>query len=494
MEEKMKKIVAGLLLVVLCAAVVFACCACTFDDSIIIEFDNTMGQKLQAVIEASLVKFNKIYPDIKVTFKPRTFQYPQLYTNISGELNQNDGPSMAYCYPDHVAGYLVKRRGNMVIAMDDYINSAEKVPVGKFGNTEEQPIGLDKTVFYEQFYNENYKAFGDDSPMYMLPFAKSSEVIYYDKTFFTKYNLELPTHWWCDETCEPDCATSMEKVCARIREIDSNCIPLGYDSEANLFITLCEQYQTLPGNEDKELYTSVDGQHYKFDNEITRGFMERLNQWYANKYFTTSALYGNYTSGLFTSADATRCYMCIGSTGGASYQSPKSDKFTVDVAQIPYIKGGELRVIAQGPSLVMLRNKNNSTADHQLATWLFLKFIATDPETQSQFSMVSGYAPVIKSLKESDPVYQLYLQGATEGTNNDERIMALATNACLNQTDAYYVSAAFNGSTEARAQIETLVANILPMTVTSSKTIAQQIEETFAHQVSVCESYGASGK
>ena len=63
--------------------------------------------------------------------------------------------------------------------------------------------------------------------MYTLPMSKSTEALYYNKTFFEKNGLSVPTTW--DE---------MEAVCARIKEIDPACVPLGYDSEANWFITM----------------------------------------------------------------------------------------------------------------------------------------------------------------------------------------------------------------------------------------------------------------
>lgn len=486
----MKKVLAMVLLVALVATAAVAIVACDYEENIVIEFYSTMGQKLQAVIETYIKEFNKIYPDITIKHVVQTSKYPQLYTNINTELTSGKGPSVAYCYPDHVAAYLKK---NAVVSLDSYINSTEMVEEGRFGNTSAQPIGLGdvKNDFVETFYNENYQAFGEDSPMYTLPFAKSSEVIYYDKDFFTANNIPLPTHWWCDETCDADCNTSMEKVCQRIRELDSNSIPLGYDSEANLFITLCEQFQTLPENAGKTLYTSVDGQHYRFDNDVTKGFVTKLNDWYAKKYFTTSTLYGNFTSGLFTSTEATRCYMCIGSTGGASYQSPKSDRFTVGIAKIPYIKGGEMRVISQGPSVVMLKNKNNATEEHQLASWLWIKFLTTNLQLQAQFSMVSGYTPVLKTV-EDDPVYSEYLNSTETGTNNEERILALATKTCLSQQDAYYTSPAFNGSSEARVQIETLVAACLAVKEENGKTIAQQLNEKFAQAVNICETYAPS--
>ena len=62
--------------------------------------------------------------------------------------------------------------------------------------------------------------------------------------------------------------------------------------------------------------------------------------------------------------------MGIGSTGGATYNIPATDKFKVGVAPIPQMNPSKPKVISQGPNLCMLFNKNNMTSDQQLAAWL----------------------------------------------------------------------------------------------------------------------------
>jgi multiple sugar transport system substrate-binding protein len=90
--------------------------------------------------------------------------------------------------------------------------------------------------------------------MYTLPLSKSTEVLYYDATFFAANGLTVPTTW--DE---------MEATCAALKALDPNCIPLGYDSESNWFITMCEQlnsdYTTAKGDDPED--------HFLFNNEAT---------------------------------------------------------------------------------------------------------------------------------------------------------------------------------------------------------------------------------
>ena len=144
----------------------------------------------------------------------------------------------------------------------------------------------------------------------------------------------------------------LKKACAKIKEIDPKSIPLGYDSEGNWFITMTEQY----GSD----YTSATEPHYLFDNDTNKAFVKKFNEWYQKGYVTTAGLYGAYTSGLFTSTDETRCYMCIGSSAGATYQRPAKGEdgsypFEVGIATIPQVNAENPKVISQGPSLVILK-------------------------------------------------------------------------------------------------------------------------------------------
>ena len=87
-----------------------------------------------------------------------------------------------------------------------------------------------KADFIQGYYNEG-RQFGDGL-MYTMPLSKSTEVLYYNKTFFDANEIPVPDHWF--STSETD-TTSLEAVCQKILTVDPDSIPLGYDSEANLF-------------------------------------------------------------------------------------------------------------------------------------------------------------------------------------------------------------------------------------------------------------------
>ena len=84
-----------------------------------------------------------------------------------------------------------------------------------------------------------------------------------------------------------------------------------------------------------------------------------------------------------------------------------------------------------------------------------MKFLTTNTEFQSAFSMASGYAPVIKSVTENKG-YVAWLADA----NGGDHIAALSTKVCLQQESAYYASPAFQGSSEARQQVGLLMQKV----------------------------------
>src|SRR5699024_3957244 len=91
-----------------------------------------------------------------------------------------------------------------------------------------------------------------------------------------------------------------------------------------------------------------------------------------------------------------------------------------------------------------------------VASWLFIKYLTTTVEFQAEFSMASGYVPVIKSVAENE-IYADFLANADGG----DYISALSAKVCLEQEEAYYTSPAFNGSSTARDQVGALLSKCL---------------------------------
>ena len=435
----MKKILVSLLLLSVMLLNVFALVSCNDDNGpienvksdglydgskVTITFWHTMGIDNKAVLDSAIARFNEIYPNITVEHKSLG-SYDEVYNQISSKLKTGDYPNLAYCYPDHVASYNKARK---VVVLDELIKNTTVIPSSGeiMGFTQAQ---LDD--FIEGYYNEG-KEYGDGK-MYSLPFMKSTEVLYYNKTLFDEKGWSAPKTW-----------EDVEFYVNELKKEFPNSNPLGYDSLENLFITLAAQYESE--------YTSATGDHYIFNNDTNKAFVKKFAEWYQKGLLiSTDPTKSGYTSDSFVLAngDDGKVFMAIGSSAGARYQRPdKVDgkyPFEVGIVPVPQVNPENPKVISQGPSICILKKDN---IQETYASWLFVKFLTTDARFQAQYSQNSGYIPVIKSVANTEQ-YKNYLAKADGG----DFITSLVAKVALEQEAAYFTSPAFAGSAKARTQV-----------------------------------------
>ena len=461
----MKKIIISILLVLTLCLNIVALSSCGGNSSsaadfeipeegfdtetpVTITFYHTMGASLRKVLDDYIEEFKKLYPNITVQHE-QAGSYDDVRDKIKTEITVGNQPNIAYCYPDHVALYNLAKAP---VTLDNLIADE------KLGLTDEQIAD-----FIEGYYNEG-KAFGDGK-MYTMPLSKSTEVLYYNKTFFEKHNLKVPTTW-----------EEMEEVCKKIKELEPKSTPLGYDSESNWFITMCEQYGSP--------YTSATGDHFLFDNQKNHDFVKKFRDWYQKGYVTTEQISGGYTSSLFTKAEGEegKSYMTIGSSAGASYQRPQKGSdgkypFEVGIAGVPQVDPSNPKVISQGPSLCIF---NKSNPQEVIASWLFVKFLTTNVNFQAEFSQTSGYMPVIKSVQKNENYKNYFLDKADGGDN----VTALSVKVGFENEKAYYTSPAFNGSSVARDEVGKLMQECF---VAKTDNVDNTIKKAFEDAVATCE-------
>ena len=448
-------------------------------EKVTIIFYHAMGSDLSDILDKYIAEFNKLYPNITIVHQSIGNHY-DVRDQTKIELLVGGGPNIAYCHQEHIPTF----NTDYVTALDDLI--ASQIEIARADGTKEI-IGLtqaQKDAFIAGFYNEG-RAFGDGL-MYTMPFSKSTEVMYYNKTFFDANNIKAPTHWWCNESCSEDCDTSLEYVLAKIKKIDPNSTPLGLDSESNWFVTMCQQLGAP--------YASFSDEKFSFDTAEHQSFVRHLKNWYDNGWITAQKVDGSKVSGLFVNKNS---YMCIASSADATKQRPSvledgSYPFQVGIAQIPQMDPSNPKVISQGTNLCVLQKDNPQEV---VASWLFVKYLATNPEFQAEFAMASGCISATKSAYDETlatydadgqptnavATYIEYLKLADGGAN----ITALSQKVALNQYDAYFVRPEFFGSTSICNQIEQLVKNVL----LSSKTGAQldaEIDRLFDETIYTC--------
>ena len=441
-----------------------------FDTSkdVTITFYHSMGAGLQKILNDYIDIFNKMYPNIHIEHKQQG-DWDGVRDVITTELQSGNHPNLTYCYADHVAEYNVSKS---VLTLNDFLADGalkdKTVPtilvdengdyIDENGNyvdepvTKDLPLGLtaeEQALYNPIYFNEGYE-FGDGDKMYTLPWAKSTEAIFYNKDFFDEHakdGLKVPTTW--DE---------MEEACKLIKKLDTTegHVPFGYDSEDNWFITMCEQY----GSE----YTSIEKPYFRFVNDTNKAFVNKFKSWYDEGYFTTSALASTGTNSVYTSnlLLEKNIYMSIGSTGGATYNLDMSSgtaKFQVGIAPVPQLDPAHPRMISQGPSVCIFKDDDPQKV---IASWLFVKFMTTNPYYQTEVSMNNGYMPVLKSSVMNDiPTYSEWIALADGGTY----LTASAVKMGMAHEQDYFVSPAFSGSSAARDEVGKIMPQVFGGTV-----------------------------
>ena len=396
-----------------------------------VKFWHTMGKDKMDLLDRMIEEFNKIYPDVKIDHGNQG-DYTALYEKLTQSIPAGKMPQMAFCYPDHVADYNVN---NAVINVEDYLARPELAFTAEEGSVED---------FVETYWQEGKEY--SKAGTYSVPFAKSTEVLFYNKTFFDTYHLTVPTTW--DE---------MWAVCEQIKVLNQTNnlgleYPLGYDSDSNLFITLCEQ-RCIPYTTNKNITKLED--HVQFNNTQARALIEELKAKIDAGLFITKGCLPEkaYTSTKFTEGSIV---MSVGSTGGTSYNT--TTNFEVAVAPAPVTKAGD-KFISQGPSVCFFKKGTDAEKE---AAWNFYKFI-TKSYYSAAYGTLSGYEPVRKSSYQLDS-YTDYLAGGS--------LQAKTSKVTATLEGRYYNSAVFPGSAKSREEVGNILANVVKGTKTLEKAFA----------------------
>lgn len=440
-----------------CCVLLTACNDTATDYSHTIVFYSSQGDNLQQITQVAINRFQEKFPGWKVQHV-QVGGYDDVKEKVISDFQGKQQPDLAYCYADHVAQYL---QTSKVVDMNTLIKSTATV---KGAEDKEYAVGYtEKEIadFNQGYYKEglasnygDYEKYGYEADaMLTLPFVKSTELMYYNKTALDALGLEPATTW--DE---------LWRQAKLIKAKYPTATPLGYDSEANWFITMCEQ--------NGWGYTSANAPHYLFNNANTTAWLKELNDYYNKGYIATQNEYGSYTSALFTKGTDGGAIYCIGSSGGAKHQDPGS-AFTWGIAPIPGSKQADGSVnyaaISQGPSLVMFEAGNGveNVDEKKIMTFMFVKELM-DPEFQAAFAKESGYNPSRSSVFENED-YAEHMNGKS--------ITAVAANIAASMSNRFFTSPAFIGSSTARTQ----VGNVVLYTLKGSKSAEKALQDALAN-------------
>lgn len=402
-----------------------------------VTFYHTMGASQRAVFEDSLEVFNKLYPNITVIHE-NMGSASMLRETITHSLMGNSAPSIAFCAPEDLVYY--RNQQALVNLSEELFDSKEKA-VAAGGKTEMMGFTQAQVGDFQLGFLENNRYFGDGD-LYSLPVYVTTNVMYYNKTYFETNGLSVPTTW-----------EEMEEVCALIKAKKENSCPLAVDGDADLFITRAEQLG--------EPYVSATGEKL-FNTAKNRAMVEELREWYEKGYIITDGIWDAYTSDLLRSEDA---YMSISSAAGASWYETNS--FEVGVAMIPQENANNAKVPMFNTSVCLFKQED---LQETAAAWLLMKHLSTSVEYQAGMSMEYGCVPVIRSVEGAEG-YQEFLK--------TETVKAKAIKQALIQTSAYFITPVFEGARNLKEDVQTLIIACLSKPLPSGKTAAAFIKEKF---------------
>ena len=458
MMRAWKRILSVLLLMVLASGSVFTLTGChgskgmaafevpeEFDSSREYEITfwakNDTNRTQTAIYEQAIADFEKLYPNIHVNLRLYT-DYGKIYNDVITNIATNTTPNVCITYPDHIATYLTGI--NLVVPLEELFEN-EKYGLG---GSEVRFDAPKREEIIPQFLEEC--AF--DGHYYAIPYMRSTEACYINKTYVEALGYTLPDVLTWDFIWEVSEA-AMEKDAEGNFLINGQkvMIPFIYKSTDNMMIQMLRQ---------KEAGYSTDQGEIRIFNDTTKDLLFTIAEHGKIGAFSTFKI-SSYPANFL---NAGQCIFAIDSTAGATWMgtnAPLSDisqdkivDFETEVMEIPQFDPENSKMISQGPSVCVF---NKDDPQEVLASWLFVQYLLTD-EVQIAYAETEGYVPVTSKAQGTDE-YQDYLASSGEDNAAHYDIKIKATELLLNHIDDTFVTPVFSGSASLRDAAGQLVEN-----------------------------------
>ncbi len=384
------------------------------------------------IYNKAVEEFEKLYPEIHVNLRLYT-NYGDIYNDVITNISTGTTPNVCITYPDHIATY--KTGENIVVPLDD-LAADEKYGLGGSEVRFDSP-GQDEVV--EKFLEEGRI----DGYLYALPFMRSTEACYINKTYVEQLGYEVPDILTWDYIWEVS-EKAMEKNPDGTFRINGQnvLIPFIYKSTDNMMIQMLEQYG---GG-----YSTESGEVLLF-NDTTKELLQEISSHAKSRAFSTFKI-SSYPANFL---NAGQCIFAIDSTAGSTWMgsdaplvdiSPdKLVRFETAVRPVPQADPDHPKMISQGPSVCIF---NKSDPQEVLASWLFAQYLLTN-DVQIAYSGTEGYLPVTTKAQDAEE-YRAYLEQAGSDTKDHYQVKIDATKLIMEYTEDTFVTPVFNGSASLR--------------------------------------------
>ena len=441
----------------------------SFDESrdyeVVFWAKNDTNKTQTEIYQKCVDEFESLYPNIHVSLKLYT-DYSTIYNDVITNISTDTTPNVCITYPDHIATYMTG--AGEIVFLDDVIDD----PKYGLGGSELRFDGPGTDEIVPKYLDE-LRLKGH---LMGLPFMRSSEALYINKTYVEAMGYEIPdvpTWDWVWEVSEAALAQNEDGTYA-VNGQDV-MIPFIYKSTDNMLITMLRQ--TDSGYSD-------DNGNILIFNDMTGRILKEISAHGQSRAFSTfkiSSYPGNFMN-------AGQCILAVDSTAGATWMgsnAPLSDiheskkvDFETVVRPVPQYDAGNIQMISQGPSVCIF---NKDDPQEVLASWLFAQFLLTN-DVQESYSETEGYVPV--TLKaQNDPAYLEYLSlGGTDDILHYQ-VKIDCVNMIIENTDNTFITPVFNGSASLRNAAGQMVENCVK-TVRRGGTVDDAFLESMYSDVS----------
>lgn len=423
---------------------------------------NDTNKTQTAIYEQAIADFEALYPNITVNLRLYT-DYGKIYNDVITNIATGTTPNVCITYPDHIATYLTGT--NLVVPLEELFFD-EKYGLGG-SEVEFDSPAADEII--PQFLEEC--SFGGH--YYALPYMRSTEACYINKTYVEALGYTLPDALTWDFIWEvSEAAMAQDEEGNFLVNGQKVMIPFIYKSTDNMMIQMLKQLDAG--------YSTQDGDILLFQ-DTTKDLLFEIAGHAESGAFSTFKI-SSYPANFL---NAGQCIFAIDSTAGATWMGTNAplldiseDKvveFETVVMAIPQFDTDEPQMISQGPSVCLF---NKDDPQEVLASWLFTQYLLTN-DVQIAYSETEGYVPVTSKAQESAE-YQDYLSRCGEDNTTYYDIKIKAAQLLLENIGHTFVTPVFNGSASLRDAAGQLIENTVKSVRRGEEITDEYIEELYS--------------
>ena len=369
--------------------------------------------------------------------------YGRIYNDVITNISTGTTPNVCITYPDHIATYL--SGVNIVVPLEELFEDSRY----GLGGSKLRFDGPSREEIIPQFLAEC--AFSEH--YYAIPFMRSTEACYVNKTYVESLGYTLPEELTWDFIWQvSEAATAKDGDGTYLVNGQKVMIPFIYKSTDNMMIQMLRQ---------KGAGYSTDQGEILIFNDTTRELLYTVSEHAKTGAFSTFKI-SSYPANFL---NAGQCIFAIDSTAGATWMgthAPLSDiseealvEFDTEVYPIPQFDTDNPQMISQGPSVCVFNKPDNQEV---LASWLFAQYLLTN-EVQIAYAETEGYVPVT-SKAQSSAEYQDYLSRCGQDNSTYYDVKIKASRLLLDHVGDTFVTPVFNGSTSLRDAAGQMIENV----------------------------------